>query len=312
MKAFKRLRLRVRKRIVHPFLRRIYLDADNSLRTAIMIVGSGRSGTTWLAEMLASKLKGRIIFEPFNSNLLDGLQEIRYLQYLDPTSDHDFLYEYCQRIFSGAIRKPKLDLVVETLRPEYRIVKSIRAGMFLKWIHVNFPNLPLLFILRHPCAVVQSRMECGWDGDMDVEHILNQNDLMEDVLFEHMELIKGAVTEESKHAIAWCVTNLVPLRQFPSGALPIIFYENLCERPDEELGNALEKIGLSDRNLSDLKSERPSFTSLATSAILTGEDRLRRWKTELSSSQINEILAVVKAFGLDHLYGDSVYPLRSP
>jgi hypothetical protein len=36
-----------------------------------------------------------------------------------------------------------------------------------------------------------------------------------------------------------------------------------------------------------------------------------RWKNSLSSAQIGRILNVVKAFRLDHLYGDSLLPLSN-
>lgn len=302
-------KLKLRKWVIHPVMRRIYVDDERDIGRAIVVAGSARSGTTWLAELLASKLGARIIFEPFNSNLPDGLEGMRYLQYLEPSSQHDFLYSYCYKILSGEIRNPKVDLVVESLRPSYRIVKTIRSGMFLRWMNVNFPQIPILFIIRHPCAVVLSRMECGWDGEMDVGHILEQEDLVAAFLSDQLDLMKSAATQEAMHAIAWCVTNLVPLRQFPMGSLQVIFYEDLCERPVEELGAALNGIGIESENLSRIDSERPSFTSLSSSAVLTGGDRIGRWKKQLSSSQIKEILSIVRAFGLGELYGDSIRPL---
>ena len=62
-------------------------------------------------------------------------------------------------------------------------------------------------------------MELGWDTDSDIEPFLSQPDLVEDHLRDHLDIIQTANTDEEKHAIIWCVSNLVPLKQFITGEL---------------------------------------------------------------------------------------------
>jgi hypothetical protein len=56
------------------------------------------------------------------------------------------------------------------------------------------------------------------------------------------------------------------------------------------------------------KLEEPSTTATRSSAVVTGADRVRRWREELALEQIDNVLSVVEAFELDHIYGDSVTP----
>ena len=86
--------------------------------------------------------------------------------------------------------------------------------MALKWLHENFPVVPTVFIIRHPCAVVLSRMELNWATDSNIEPFLNQPDLVTDQLAPFTNIISKASTVEEKHAIIWSVSNFVPLTQF--------------------------------------------------------------------------------------------------
>jgi hypothetical protein len=153
-------------------------------------------------------------------------------------------------------------------------------------------------------------MKLDWATDDDIEPFLNQPDLMEDQLTSFVDLIKNADTAEEKHAIIWSVSNLVPLKQFDAaGDLGIIYYENLCTQPEKELDTIFDTIGQPyHRSVID-QINRPSQTAQDYSAVAIGGDNLSNWKKELSTTQIDNILGVVDAFGLSSLYGDSVLPL---
>ena len=57
-------RIRVKRKI----LSRLYLDRFRTSDRAIIEAGVSRSGTTWLGDVIARQINGRIMFEPFNSN----------------------------------------------------------------------------------------------------------------------------------------------------------------------------------------------------------------------------------------------------
>jgi hypothetical protein len=287
---------------------RVYVDRDRNLAGSAMIAGTARSGTTWLAEVLASRFAGRIMFEPFHAPRMKALRDLHYFHYLRPTDANRALTTFARTVFSGEIRDPWVDRSVDRLLPRWRVVKEIRASLFLRWLHLQFPEVPMLLILRHPCAVVLSRMELGWATDRDIEPFLMQPALVEDHLETLIDVIRGARTAEEKHAIIWCVTTLVPLRQFTNGDLPVVFYEDLCERPDATVAAVCEAVGKPHRPAGSDVVGRPSTTAKRLSAVHRGENLVERWQRALTKEQVGRILDVVDAFGLSHLYGGGVAP----
>jgi hypothetical protein len=226
-----------------------------------------------------------------------------------PLEENDEMVSYCKKVLSGRIRHEWVDRDVTYIFPKYRLIKEIRANLFLKWFTNNFPSIPVLFIIRHPCAVVLSRMDYAWDTEQDISSFLAQEKLIQDFLSEKLDIISNAKTIEEKHAIIWCISNLIPLKHFTNRHLNIFFYENLCADPKKYLPEIFQLIKhqYNDSVFKDLS--HPSITALPSSAIITGEDKIMRWKAKLSTEQVRRILDIVRAFELDYLYGDSVMPL---
>ena len=297
-------RLGLRKGLVHPFCRRFYRDDDRDMRHSLLVAGTARSGTTWLAELLGARLPCRIMFEPFNPRQVPAYSGFSYFQYMRPDDDHPVLEDFCRRVFTGDIRDPWIDRQVDRLFPRYRIIKEIRANLLLKWISHRFPELPILFIIRHPCAVVASRMQLGWDTDADVAEFLAQPDLVHDFLEDKLDLIESCQTPAAKHAVIWAVSNLVPLRQFAEGSLKTVFYEDLVGRPATEVPRVFRLSGLAYEESALERLSRPSATTLNFSELAADGGGTPRWERELTSSQIGEVLSVVEGFGLGELYGD--------
>jgi hypothetical protein len=43
--------------------------------------------------------------------------------------------------------------------------------------------------------------------------------------------------------VIWCVTNLVPLSQFPPDELALFFYEDRCLQPEREIPSLFRALG---------------------------------------------------------------------
>jgi len=290
------------------FFSHLYRDDYPDIDRATLLAGTGRSGTTWLADLIASPGRCRVLFEPFHSEKVPAFRRFAYFQYMRPHEANAELEAVCNSILAGRIRHPFVDRAVTVLRPQCRVIKEIRANLFLRWMRVHFPSLPILFIIRHPCAVVASRMELGWATDSDLAPMLMQEKLVEDFLYDKMDIIAGAKTPASKHALIWCISNLVPLRQFPPGELNVVFYENLCADPHREVPRILSALGRDMSHSALAQTAKPSATSLFSSAVTTGANKLDRWRSCLTSEQVSEIRKIVEAFELDHLYKDALTP----
>ena len=289
---------------------RFYVNPSPDMRNSILVAGAARSGTTWLGELIAAQLPCRILFEPFNPNLVPEYRSFHYFQYMRPGMENAEFDAFAQKVFAGTVRNRWIDRQNERLHAEYRLIKEIRINLALKWLHDHFPEVQILFLMRHPCAVVSSRMELGWATDSDIEPFLSQPHLIADHLSPYIDRIRNAATVEAKHAVIWCVSNLIPLKQFETGNLKIVYYENLCTQPQAELLSIFASIGRPYAEPNMDKINQPSQTTRVTSAIVAGTDKISAWKKKLSPVQIEQTLRVVDAFGLSHLYNESLLPLR--
>ena len=303
------LHLRWRKHVVHPVCRRLYRDSEPDAHRSIFVAGTGRSGTTWLADIIGSQLPCRIMFEPFHSRYVEAYRRFNYFQYMRPDVANPELRDYYEQVFTGQIRHAWIDREVAHLRPRYRLIKEIRANLFLKWAKNQFPEIPFLFVIRHPCAVVLSRLQLGWATDADLEPFLAQPELIHDFLADKLDCIRLARSDEAKHALVWCISNLVPLAQFQPDELTIIYYERLCAWPELEVPRLFHAIRHGYRRSALSQVNRPSQATTHASAVMRAENKVTTWQRELSASQISTILSVVRDFGLDSLYNDSIWPV---
>ena len=285
---------------------RLHFEKNHDLDNAIIVAGTGRSGTTWLARILNKYLHYRIIFEPFYPQKVGIFEQFKYKQYIPPNFQDEKYERVFEKILSGKIRNRWTDKANRYFRPGGRIIKTIRANFFLKYLRNNFPNIPIIFILRHPCAVVLSRERLGWEAMLDI--VLNQELLIKDHLEPYMGIISKAETSIQRNTCLWCVETLVPLRTMTSEDWLITTYEYLCTNPENETRRILNYIGF-DKEFKeyDIKGIIP-MTVRKDSAILEGVNPLEAWRKNLSDNEINQILEIVEGFSLNSLYNEKLMP----
>lgn len=289
--------------------KRFFYESNHNLRNTLIIDGVGRSGTTWLAELLADILHYRQIFEPFRPDKVEIFSKFKYKEYIPPTYKSDEYINIFNRILSGEIRNKWIDQDNRVFKSHGRIIKSIRASFFLKWIKNNFPEIPIIFMFRHPCAVTNSRKKLGW-SENELELLLKQEKLVRDHLDPYLNIIKEAKTLVQKNACIWCIQNLIALNTMESDDWLIVTYEHLFMNPKNEIYKILKFIGYDKEfNFSKVKN-RHSLQTLKHSDIVTHSNPLEAWKTKLSKNEISAILSIVKAFSLDYIYDIETMPKK--
>ena len=197
-----------------------------------------------------------------------------------------------------------MDFITKHKKITWRIlIKEIRANLFLAYLKNRFKN-KIVFIVRHPCSVVLSRMENKWETHID--DFLRQEELMEDYLAPFESLMNNTENEFEKHAIMWSVENLVPLKQLRKEDFVLCFYEHLIQKENEEMRKIFGKVGL--RIPSHIKKivSKPSRVSNKNKKI-EGMDRLKYWKSKLKRKEIESILKIVHSFGID-IYTEDIMP----
>lgn len=284
----------------------LHLDLGRDHRDSVLVAGSGRGGTSWLAEAVSAAGGYRYVFEPFHPGRVRAARPFGYRRYLRPREQSPDLLESAARILGGRVRGLWTDRFQRGLVHRRRLIKEIRANLFLAWLAENFPGLPLVFVLRHPCAVAHSKTRLGWRSRL--QEFLDQPDLVEDFLAPVAGRMRAAHTEFERHVFAWCVENRVPLAQLRRGQVHLVFYERLCESPEEELRRLFGYLGSGgvDRALSSLR--KPSPLSRADSEILSGGSPARGWTKEVSETEARRATEILALFGLDGIYGESPEP----
>ena len=124
----------------------MFIDTGNQNNT-VFIAGSGRSGTTWLMELINRNNVYRVMFEPFHTKNNELLNNWNYRQYIRSNENNEKYLKPASRILKGRIRNPWVDQFNHKIFATKRIIKDIRANLFIHWLKINFPNIKITLCL---------------------------------------------------------------------------------------------------------------------------------------------------------------------
>jgi hypothetical protein len=280
----------------------LHVDLGGDPRDAVFLAGSGRSGTTWVAEIINHRNRYRFIFEPFHPDRVGLCRHFRRKQYLRPEDRREEYLEAARRILAGEIRSLWTDRFNRRLVARRRLVKDIRANLLLGWLRANFPEVPVVLLLRHPCAVAASRIALGWRDNL--AETMEQEDLVEDFLLSVEAEIRGARSAFERNIFLWCIENYVPLRQLGPGEIHLSFYEHFLARPEEEIWRLLAFLGESP----DERVYRALRTRSPLSRGAQEDPSPDAWRRHVSGPQLERALEILALFGLDRVYGEGAMP----
>ena len=289
---------------------KIFFDRHDLSKAAI-IAGSGRSGTTWVGQVLGAISRYRIMFEPFHAKETDVLHDWHYRQYVRPDDRRSAYLEPASRILSGRVHSHWIDKFNGEMFPRGRLIKDIRIQMLLPWMHKTFPEIPIAIVTRHPCAVALSRMALGWQTSLD--GILDQEELVADYLSPFVSEMAQAEDEFDKNFILWCAENYVPMQYFarqnhvssrhsPGDPAYIARYEDICADPEAEFGKLAAFFGWSLSEESKALMKKPSAMTAKHSAILKGGNLAESWRKKITDRQLKSAQRLLETFQLNHLY----------
>lgn len=290
------------------YLAKIFpINTNYDCKNTVLLAGVGRSGTTWLGNIVNHSNCFRDIFEPFRPDHTKEWSNYHYKQYIKSTCQDNDLFMAAQYILSGRVNNKWCNRFNKKSISSKRMVKEIRANFFLKWLKMNFPEVPLVFIMRHPCAVAVSRKRLGWATHFD--DILSQEELVNDYLSPFVDEIRKCDYDFERQIYIWCIENYVAMNQLEREDFLLVFYEQLCMDPQHELSRIFKYINqpITDEVISVLK--KPSAFSKEDSAIMSGGNLVSSWRKHVTASQIQTALKIVSHFGLDRFYDSGVYPV---
>jgi len=295
----------------------------------VIIAGSGRSGTTWIQDVLAQANDLRTVFEPLHPQ---GVARARGLAYRYVEAEEEcpdlrhFFDDLLARRLSGLwpdyrIRPDRFNILTHGLkefalngrklarhRRKYRaqqsrtsaVIKLIRANLMLPWIRRQY-GVPVLFVIRHPCAVIASRMKIGggdWNARRALEYYLADRRLIE--LVQHRYGVNITNTDRCREAILaviWCIENMLPVSWSADYGFEVISYEGLLASPEAEWKRLIDALGLPylpDEGILRAPSQQVA-PDLRNREI--GRSNVAKWRKELNAQQLEHIGAVLEEFG---------------
>lgn len=318
------------------------VDRDN-IPPLGAIFGTGRSGSTWLGAMVSSHPEVAYRFEPFhrlsktNSAIAIALEQIRssdfsfqdlnsLYQALLPASPElekppFFAKSYSTNLplgrgFTWSLarkndwgKKLFSRLYTPKGNPTLIFKEVALVDVMSKLLELN--QVPIVYLLRHPCGVVASTLK----GQKETLMPSGRRSVLQNLLTKHQPHLAEKYQDRlaqmhvcEQEALLWLmdVERSVRLCQAHQNAL-VVVYERLVEQPLETLEKIFTHFGLS-MNPQSIKFIEQSTHSSLKSKIQAGEIGINkyfsvyrnsqscrdRWKQDLSGEDIERVMNIVK------------------
>jgi hypothetical protein len=212
----------------------------------------------------------------------------------------DVRWDLAKRL-SGRWAKTRYDL--RAARSSVLVVKIIRGNLLLGWLAATFPVRGLV-VVRHPCAVVASRLRHGWPSGLS--GIDRQPDLIRDLPAGHSDMIRRAGDEVDRMTVLWCLENRAALAAAAAQRFSVVSYEWLAAGKNDD--RSLERFGELIRQFGLVETNRSRRAVLRWHSSPAGRDGRRTpWHAGLGERRGRKVLDLCRQFGLQ-MYGDD--PLR--
>lgn len=271
----------------------------------VFLSSMGRSGSTVLSNVINYNNSYRVMFEPFRYDKVAEAEDFIYPLYLRADNTDTHYLSSAQKIISGDIHSKWIDKENTTMFPKRRLIKDIRTNLFLKWINKNFPEMKIVLLLRHPCAVVASWLAADFgDGKSGRDRLLADSAFINDMDNHILDEYQKAETPFENLIFFWCISYWVPFKQFNEDEIHLVFYENLLIDLSNELKSlfAFLDYDYSEEKALDALAKPSSTTNKDKSFFRKGEIKINGWQNKFSSEQVDRAYEIMSLFGMETLY----------
>lgn len=282
---------------------------------SVILAGIGRSGTTWVGDIINHKNNYRVLFEPFHPKMVKEAKDFKYIQYLHPNTKIKKLQRQANKILTGNIEENEWINRNNEFSDEYNsiLIKEIRCNLMLGWLQKISSFSPIVLVIRHPLQVLSSWKKLNWIDDQWVNIEYLDDILSNKILLEDFPVITATLNQidptdyVQNFVFRWGVFNLVPLTHLKLNNAYILFYENLVTNYKNEVISLFDYLQESF-GFSDLEKLINTSSSTNFNHRNFTQDRIKlidSWKDEFSTENINKTEEILDSFGLKALY-DSV------
>ncbi len=200
-------------------------DTNHDIKNSLLIIGSPRSGTTFVMESINQNNDFRLIFEPFEPEYTPEWSAFSKRQYLHPQTITNKEIKIIANILTGKYHNSWIDRYNRKLKCDKRIIKAVRANLLVPAIRSIYPNLPIIYIIRNVYDVIHSKMKMNFDDELD---FILYNDLFIKTYYPNVDFsIFDLKSPFSRHALTWSLENDFLLRHKESFSLILLDYDSI-------------------------------------------------------------------------------------
>ncbi|WP_339784421.1 MAG: hypothetical protein ACMVP2_11260 [Imperialibacter sp.] len=292
----------------------------------ILILGFGRSGTTWMSDIISKSLGGLILFEPMHPEVLSFAKHACYSSGLNDEMNNQLSKHLksclCKEVDNRWLIRNHLsanlqevnEKYVEMIWRESDIIgmKLIRGNFMIPWLYQNVSKR-IIYLEREVKSVVASIlkrpqfwMEFGFDFHYHkfTAEVINGKYRFLWNEKEMKSLLEGLEFEYEKITVMWALTSIVANYELGKLGIPVYSYEELYKDPYKVTREIL--TNLSGRNVAIHPSYifTPSMLTHKTSHDLRIEDSFFHeadvsvfWRERITNAQSTRIDYIMNRIG---------------
>jgi len=298
-----------------------------------IIAGSGRSGTTWVQDALATANRLRPIFEPLHPHVSEIGNRYAH-RALGSEDDHpelaSFLIDVCagrrNRLWTQFRRQrrwllPPLDefKTLQNAGRFYRrwgkflkelprlalagrrgdpLIKCIRANLMLGWLSRRC-SCRIVLIVRHPGAVIESELRGGWSAQFALDSFRRDARLSELTGDRYRALLERKLTAIEALTARWVIENQWVTECAAANGVTVVYYEHLRSAPSREWERIRRSLGLPMTPPATILARPSQQSSPMLSDVATETTRRPRWLQVLMPAQVRQIQDVLDEVRVD-------------
>lgn len=269
-------------------------------RRPILILGHGRSGTTWVGKVISAARRVLYYFEPLHPARSGTADLLNWFRYARPGDEDEAMAETFDPIFAGLSSPAKAwnRSGLHRWIPGYRVaVKDVASVMAVEWLaHRYGPKVVL--IVRHPGAVILSELRQGTPAGQSLAAILTQKQVIEYHLKPYVGILKEAKSEIEQLAAVWAARHRVVadgLQRHPEWL--VVCYENLCADPVGQFRELFAAL--------DLRWSRAMETYVNRHSTVAGEGaysiqrvsnrQIDEWRGRMADRDVAQVQEITRA-----------------
>ena len=284
----------------------------------IIIAGFGRSGTTWLSDIISKTLGGIILFEPDHPSVFPESEKFIYRSHLN-AKEKDTLQKHIYGALDKKIKKNWLlrnhlpcgsDMSENFIHSIWE-QSNILGFKAIRWNH-NLVDLyqaispKIVYITRHPLAVAASLIkrskffkELGWEKHWSLFKERNPIPTLDLSQYDQLDLC-------SKYTAMWTVSNCKALTDLDKLDRPYFQYEKIYSNPYSETRKIIDYLGFVNNNIHPSYLFYPSMSTLKTFHTFNENRKWSKkgaasvfWENTFSPEQAQALIKIVKSICSD-------------